>query len=91
MQAVKAYYQKLGSVQYNFNEALDALVTLTDRSQKTVHSKHQKKFLVVSGSGGPTEKNSQLVDHFIRPLVPLSKSYIRDSVHLINILNKFIV
>ena len=35
----------MGAVQYNLNEALDALVMLTDRSQKTVHSEQQKKFL----------------------------------------------
>ena len=43
----------------------------------------------VSGSGGPTEKISQFVDHFIEPLVPLSRSYIRDSTHMINILKDF--
>ena len=43
---------------------------------------------IVSGSGGPTEKISQFVDHFIGPLVLLSESYIRDSTHIINILNK---
>ena len=41
---------------------------------------------IVSGSGGPTEKISQFVDHFIGPLVPLSRSYIRDPTHMINIL-----
>ena len=41
---------------------------------------------IVSGSGGPTERISQLVDHFIGNIVPLSQSYIRDSTHLINIL-----
>ena len=46
---------------------------------------------IASGSGGPTEKISQLVDQFIGPLVPLSQSYIRESTHLINILNEFIV
>ena len=46
---------------------------------------------IVSDSRGPTEEISQLVDHFIGPFMPLSKSYIRDSTHLINILNKFIV
>ena len=46
---------------------------------------------VVSGSGGPTEKISQLVDHFIGKIVPLSKSYVRDSTHLINILKDFTV
>ena len=37
-----------GTAQYNLNEALDALVTLTDRSQKTVHSEEQMKFLELS-------------------------------------------
>ena len=46
---------------------------------------------VVWGSGGPTEKISQLADHFIGPLVPLLKSHIRDSTHLKNILNNFTV
>ena len=41
---------------------------------------------IVSGSGGPTEKISQFVDHFIGPL---SESYIRDSTHMTNVLNKF--
>ena len=43
----------------------------------------------VSGSRGPTEKISQLIDHFIGKIVPLSKSYVRDSTHLINILKRF--
>ena len=47
-QALKAYYQQPWAAQYNFNEALDALVTLADRSQKTVHSEQQKKFLELS-------------------------------------------
>ena len=47
-QALKAYYQQLGAAQYNLNEALNALVTLTDRSQKTVHSEQQKKILELS-------------------------------------------
>ena len=44
-QALKAYYQQLEPSKYNFNEALDALVTLTDKLQKTVHAEQQKKFL----------------------------------------------
>ena len=44
---------------------------------------------MVSGSGGPTEKIAQFVDHLIGPLVSLSRSYIRDSTHMINILNNF--
>ena len=46
---------------------------------------------LVSGSGGPTEKNSQLVNHFIGQIVPSSQSYMRDSTHLMNILNGFTV
>ena len=46
---------------------------------------------IVSGSGGPTEKISQLVDHFVGKIVPLSKSYVRDSTHLIKTLKDFTV
>ena len=35
IQTLRAYYQQPGATQYNLNEALDALVTLTDRSTKT--------------------------------------------------------
>ena len=45
---LKGIYQQPGAAQYNLNETLDALVTLTDRSQKTVHSEQQKKFLELS-------------------------------------------
>ena len=44
-QALRAYYQQSAASQYNLNETLDALVTLTDRSQKLVHAEQQKKFL----------------------------------------------
>ena len=43
---------------------------------------------VISGSGDPTERILQFVDHFIGPLVPLIQSFIRDSVHLINMQNE---
>ena len=46
---------------------------------------------IVSGSGGPTEKISQFVDHFIGPLASLSQSFIRDSTHIINILDALIL
>ena len=47
-QALKAYYQQSATSQYNLDEALDALVTLTDRSQKLVHAEQQKMFLELS-------------------------------------------
>ena len=47
-QALRTYYQQEGASSYNLNEALDALVTLTDRSQKTVHAEQQKRFLELS-------------------------------------------
>ena len=37
----------------------------------------------------PQKKISKFVDHFIGLLVQLSHSYIRDSTHMINILNTF--
>ena len=47
-QALKAYYQQPAATQYNLDEALNALVTLTERSQKLVHAEQQKKFLELS-------------------------------------------
>ena len=41
-QALRAYYQQPVASQYNLNEALDTLVTLTDRSQKLVHAEQQR-------------------------------------------------
>ena len=35
---------------------------------------------IVSETGGPTEKNSQFVAHFINPLVPLTISFIRYAI-----------
>ena len=47
-QALKAYYQQAVASQYNLDEALNTLVTLTKRSQKLVHAEQQKKFLELS-------------------------------------------
>ena len=47
-QALRTYYQQVGASQFNLNEALDGLVTLTDRSQRTVHSEQQRKFTELS-------------------------------------------
>ena len=44
---------------------------------------------IVSGGGGPIEKISQFVRPLIGPLVPLSRSYIRDSTLMINTLKDF--
>ena len=43
---------------------------------------------VISGTRGPTEKISQFMDLFIGTMVPLSTFCVRDSIHLINILNE---
>ena len=42
---------------------------------------------IVSANYCPTEKISQLVDHFIQPLVPKLDSYIRDSGHFLWLLD----
>ena len=74
------------------------LITDTDRTQQLyllpkIHKDppNPSGRPIVSGSGGPTEKLSQLVDNFIGQIVPFSQSYIRDSTHLINILKGFTV
>ena len=43
---------------------------------------------IVSANECPTERISQFVDHFIRPLVPKLKSYIKDSGHFLNLLDE---
>ena len=41
---------------------------------------------IVSGCGGPTEKISQLIDLQLQPCVPKIKSYIKDSGHMIRLI-----
>ena len=41
---------------------------------------------IVSGCSGPTERISSFIDHIIKPLVPTIPSYIKDSPHLISLL-----
>ena len=38
---------------------------------------------IVSGIGGPTEKLSRLVDHWLQPVVQRLPSYLKDSTHLL--------
>ena len=42
---------------------------------------------IVSANDCPTERISQFVDHFIQPLVPKLSSYVRDTGHLLWLLN----
>ena len=42
---------------------------------------------IVSANECPTERISQFVDHFIQPIVPTLRSYIKDSGHFLNILS----
>ncbi len=46
---------------------------------------------IVSGSGGPTERISQFIDFHLQPHVPLIDSYIKDSGHMINILENLTI
>jgi len=39
---------------------------------------------IVSANECPTERISGFVDHFLRPFVPLIKSYVKDTTHFIN-------
>ena len=41
---------------------------------------------IVSGCSGPTERVSSFLDHIIKPLVPTIPSYIKDSPHLISLI-----
>ena len=41
---------------------------------------------IISGCDSPTEKLSIYIDHFLKPLVPLIPSYIKDTTHFLNTL-----
>ena len=41
---------------------------------------------IVSGNGCPTERISQFVDYFLKPIVQNTRSYIRDTTHFLNLL-----
>ena len=43
---------------------------------------------ILSANGSPTEKISQFVDHFLNPLCPSIKSYIKDSTHFLTLLEE---
>lgn len=38
---------------------------------------------IISGNGGPTEKISGFIDLILRPLVPVIRSYIKDTAHFL--------
>ena len=42
---------------------------------------------ICSGNGSPTEKISQLVDHFLNPIAQKVPSYVKDTTHFLQILN----
>ena len=44
---------------------------------------------IVSGSGGPTEKLSKLVDHWLQDTVKSLPSYVKDSTHMLNIIENW--
>jgi len=53
---------------------------------KKIHKNPISERPIVSGCAGPTEKISQLVDMHLQPFVPAIKSYVKDSGHMINLL-----
>ncbi len=53
---------------------------------KKIHKNPISERPIVSGCAGPTEKISKLVDMHLQPFVPAIKSYVKDSGHMINIL-----
>ena len=53
---------------------------------KKLHKKPLGIRPIVSGCSGPTERVSSFLDHIIKPPVPTIPSYIKDSPHLISLL-----
>lgn len=55
---------------------------------KKIHKNPISVRPIVSGCDGPTERISEFIDHLIQPFVPDIKSHIRDSKHMIQILEQ---
>jgi hypothetical protein len=51
-----------------------------------IHKKNTPGRPIVSACSGPTDSISKFIDDLIRPLVPHIKSYVKDSTHLLQIL-----
>ena len=92
MQRVNLYEHEMLQRGQISEETYSYLTTGNDRTQQfyKIHKnlQHCLSIPTVPGIGGPIEKVSQNLDHFIGPLVPLSNSYIRNCTHMININNE---
>jgi len=53
---------------------------------KKIHKSPTAVRPICSGCGGATEKISKLVDHYLQPFVPKIESHIKDSGHLIHLI-----
>lgn len=92
VEAINTYIQTLHRKGYLSNHMRDYLMTPPTTKVRTQQLYFLKKIHkgphcvrpIVSGSGGPTERLSAFLDHFLQPLVPQIPSYTRDSGHLIN-------
>ena len=43
---------------------------------------------IISAIGSPTERISQFVDHFLQPILPTLKSYVKDTGHFLYLISK---
>ena len=66
----------------------DKLVTVQD-VLNWVEENGWKVRAIISGSGSPTEKASEFVDHFLNPGMPSLDSYMRDTKECINLVEKW--
>ena len=53
-----------------------------------IHKTPLKGRPIVSGNDGPTEKISRFVDHFLNPPTTRLQSFVKDTTHLLQILNR---
>ncbi len=93
--AINAYALRMKARGIINNSTHDYLKHPNDKSRtqqlyflKKIHKDPISVGPIVSGCGGPTEKISQLIDYHLQPHVPKIDSYIRDSGHLITMLEK---
>ena len=55
---------------------------------KDIQTDPSRETLIISGCDGPTERLSSFVDELLQPIAQQQKSYLKDTTHFINFLEK---
>ena len=86
---IESIYQQgyIDTTTYNYLKQDDPPRTQLIYFLKKLHKNPIAVRPIVSGIGGPTEKISSFLDHFLQPIVSKTPSYLKNTKELLSILN----